>query len=581
MPPQKAQQTERLMQIESAVRSALSRAPDAGKHHYALGQILARRGRHLDALASFEKTIQLRPQWSSAYIRAGEMLARLGRLEEGLRALERAVRLKPDHARARRQLGHLYAFLGKYAKAASAYQRALRIEPLHAVTHMALGTSLQNGGDFHAAARCYRRAIDLDPGLADAHSNLATALQGLGLPDEAEPVFRKALELAPDHTHALAGLASILEIQARFHEGLALIAHHATRESADIELITTYARLKNRLGEHREGIRTLEGALRKGPVGSAQRRRMHFVLGDCYDAVSEFESAFSHYRAGNILKPGRFDPDNHRAQIETLIRTFDGAFVSRPTQRNPGSEKLVFIVGMPRSGSSLVEQILAAHPDIHACGERDDIAKLVMSLDHEGRESGGYPRCLAAITSARLETAAQAYLTRNSAEQGEALRITDKSPGNFLHLGLIERLFPACRIVHCVRHPLDTGLSCYFQDFAGQTVPFAQNLEHIGIYYREYRRIMSHWQNTLSLPIMDVHYEELVAEPERIAREMVGFLGLEWSDNCTRHHEIERVVLTASSAQARRPVYQHSVRRFRNYEQFLAPLRHGLGSASS
>jgi hypothetical protein len=240
------------------------------------------------------------------------------------------------------------------------------------------------------------------------------------------------------------------------------------------------------------------------------------------------------------------------------------------------SEQPVFIVGMPRSGTSLVEQILSCHRGVHAAGELRDVGKLVASL---GLRFQGEDDVLPGLDSGSLNAAAGRHLERLRGLGGNAKRLTDKMPYNFLHLGLISLLFPRARVIHCLRDPIDTCLSCYFQNFATGNF-FSFDLGNAGLYYRQYERLMAHWRTVLDKPILEVRYEEHVAEPEKVCREMLDFLDLDWDPACLRFHESRRFTNTASRDQVRKPIYTSSSGRWQRYERHLGPLLEALAEAA-
>jgi len=238
------------------------------------------------------------------------------------------------------------------------------------------------------------------------------------------------------------------------------------------------------------------------------------------------------------------------------------------------SERPLFITGMPRSGTTLVEQILSSHPDVHGAGELADIGEMAESLPARLGTQLQFPQCLSHVTTAHLDQLATGYLDTLERLSPDARRVTDKMLG-FIYLGLIELVLPGARIIHCVRDPMDTCLSGYFQDFS-RSHPYSYDLHNLGVYYRSYQKIMHNWKNVLSLPIMEVQYEDMVTNQEVTSRKVIDFCGLEWDERCLDFHKNERFVGTASYNQVRRPMYKTSLGRWKKYEQFLEPLKKAL-----
>ncbi|MGH8496473.1 MAG: tetratricopeptide repeat-containing sulfotransferase family protein [Gammaproteobacteria bacterium] len=466
---------------------------------------------------------------------------------------------------------------GDYAAAAAAFRRLLQRAPRNAVIWVALGAALQLQGRNRQACASYERAIALDPRQLDAQSNLGTVLQAMRRIGEAAECFRAALRIDPRHLPALAGLAASFDWLGRYGEGLELLEPIVAEGVAHAEVVLSYTSLLLHAGRYEEGAQIIERALATHGDAPAIRQRMHFRLADLYDRLGRHEDAFRHYRRGNELKGAHFDAAALRTEVDSIIGVFTRAALgdlARASAREPAP---LFIVGMPRSGTSLVEQVLAAHPDVHAAGELELVPGLVTHLGADGRP---WPQSARRLTANALDALA-ADFRRAAAFPGEGIRrVTDKTPGNFLFLGLIEMLFPNARIVHCRRDPLDVCLSCYFQNFGGVALPFSYDLGDIGAYYREYERLMSHWRKVSGLPMLDVVYEDLVTDFERSGRALVEFAGLDWHPGCLSFHEIDRPIATMSHAQVRMPVYSTSIGRHRHYERHLGPLKDALAATT-
>lgn len=311
-----------------------------------------------------------------------------------------------------------------------------------------------------------------------------------------------------------------------------------------------------------------------------RRAALHFALGRLLDRRDDIDGAFRHYHAGNRIKAALapFDAAAHAAYTDRLIEIFDQRFFAERAGFGSPSERPVFIVGMPRSGSTLVEQILSCHPDVTAAGEHDEMRRIARRLPEAVESTARFPDCVAAITpdiAAGLAAAYLASLERLDPPPGDARRVADKMLGNFLRLGLIALMFPNARVIHCRRDPLDTALSCYVQSFE-RGMRFTYDLAHLGIAYRHYERLMAHWRRALPLAMLDVQYEALVADQEGTSRQIVDFCGLDWDPCCLAFHEKERQVRTASFWQVRQPLYASSVGRWRRYEAHLGPLIEAL-----
>jgi hypothetical protein len=325
------------------------------------------------------------------------------------------------------------------------------------------------------------------------------------------------------------------------------------------------------MGRGKEALVHLADLARKEGLAGHQRLAIHFTLGDLLDDIGEHEKAFAQYDRANRLRSVEYTAEGRKREVDRLIEVFSEENLKSMPDSGRDTEQPVFIVGMPRSGTSLVEQIVATHPDVIGAGELQDIG--LMSIDMgRNKEQILYPDCVLRMDARELKGWSKVYLETLRRISRHIPRITDKMWQNFEHLGLIQLLFPRARVIHCRRSPMDTGLSCYFQSFGTAGPPFSYDLGHIGAYYNEYRRLMDHWQEVSSLAILDVDYEELVDDIEGQSRRMIEFLGLEWDPACLLFYENPRLVRTASHAQVRKPVYTSSIGRAVNYRNHLGPM---------
>lgn len=433
----------------------------------------------------------------------------------------------------------------------------------------AAGRNEEAAGYFHAAA-------DLRP-TAALLNDLAWALNGCGRLEEALSRFDAALKLDPRSGAALAGRANVLESMSRVEEARAA-SRSAVEVAADNpSAAVVFARLHRAAGTRQEAIRVLETALRGTGAAPSQRASMLFTLGSLKDAAGDFDGAFACFRDANALGAGGFDAADYRRVMQEVMDVFSRVNMPKLARSSIHDPAPVFILGMPRSGTSLVEQILASHPAIHGGGELDDLTHTVLNAPRilGLGAAARFPSCFLGLGVEGVDRLARMYLDRIHALGGTAARVTDKMPRHFAILGAIDRLFPGARVVHCVRDPIDTCFSCY-STHLGPAHSYTNRLSDLAAVYRVYRTMMDHWRRVISLPVLEVRYEALVEQTEPGARSLVEFVGLPWDDRCLRFHENTRIVHTASIDQVRRPIYRTSVQRWRNYESHLGELIEGL-----
>jgi Flp pilus assembly protein TadD len=525
------------------------------------------------------------PRHAHALHLLGVVRYRRGQLAEALVYLRLAARFDSTNAGLYSNLGMTHAALGQFTEAIAQYRESLRLNPHHAEAHNNLGIVLAGLGRFDEAIMHYRAALQLNAGDAAVHNNLAVVLLERGAVADAELHYREALRLKADYPAALNNLAALL-----IQRGLPGEAIACCRESLrlDPDTVAAYTQLGD-LAAHGlyqftdAELHRMEDLLQVGRLAPEHASQLHFILAAHRDRQGQLDQAFAHYRQANEWKREvfrqknlAFDPTRHRHFIDELIATFDQAFFERVRSFGVDTEMPIFIVGMPRSGSTLVEQILSSHPQVVSGGELRDLAEIVSSPPTDGGPH--YPVRLANLNGMTARTLAERYLARLSSLGEGAARVLDKMPHNYLHLGCIAALFPHARIIHCRRDPMDVCLSCYFQNFTW--VNYKCSLEDLGFYYRQYERLMQHWREVLPSRICEVEYEELVRNQDQVSRRLVAFCGLDWDDRCLYFHENSRTVQTASKLQVRRPIYASSVYRWKRYESHLQPLKQVLAATS-
>lgn len=472
---------------------------------------------------------------------------------------------------------------GNLKQAEALYGKILQQHPGQPDALNLLGVMATSVGQPEVAIDLISQAVTQLPHEPDFHGNLAAAYQAAGRLPDAVRHYREAIRLNPAAVNQYLFLSDALQEQGDLEEALAL-SLQSLRVNPDSAL--AYCSLGELAGH---GCYTLTDAdvqhvqelLDAGRQSPQDASLLYFTLAAHWERSGRFDQAFACYRQANDLKQQvyrsanqSFDQAKHRALIDSLLAVFSPEFVQRVRNFGIDSATPVFIVGLVRSGTSLVEQILASHPEVHGAGERKDIDQLTTNLHKQFPGSAAYPACVPHLDPGLARNLAYGYLQRLARPAGTASRITDKMPHNYLHLGLIAMLFPRARIVHCRRKPLDVCASAYFQNFKWQ--PHTASLDDIAFHHGQYERLMDHWRRVLRLPIHEVDYEQLVADQEAVSRELVAFCGLEWHERCLSFYRTERVVQTASKLQVRRPIHDRSVGRWVPFQAHLQPLRLAL-----
>ena len=552
--------------------------PEHARAHYHLGLVLNQLGRPERAAEHLRKSVFLSPDHRAAQIHLGDTLTQIGRLEEAARAYIGALALQSDDIAVTIKLGNAYLAAQLFADAAELYERTLSLLP-HNAPHNAvllrhLGSVLHRMGQTRRAMDCLQKAIGLRPDYARARIDLALVYRQLERTAEAMREIQEAIHYMPDDVDAHISLALTLRQEGRMglasrhlsqflsiQPGCGAAYYHLSMIRPPLELIPRIRKLLD------------DPAL---PEDDA----IHclFALGNVFDSHAAADLAFEHYRRANALKRRAlaYDSRDNTRRFEKLIETYSEAFFEHTRGLGCDSDLPVFIVGLPRSGTTLVEQILASHGSIHGAGELESFAGVNHAIAHRFRADRPAPECMSLIDQEIVDEFSARYLDELRLRSKTAARVLDKLPGNFVRIGLIKTLFPNAYIVHCSRNPLDTCLSLYFHYFQALTCSF--DLRELGQYYLDYRRLMDHWTSTFPNGIFELRYEELVRDTEAVSRELVHYLDLPWDERCLEFYKNTRAVMSPSNIQVRHPVYQAAVERWKRYEKHLQPLIDVLGT---
>jgi tetratricopeptide (TPR) repeat protein len=572
----------RLDEAEGCFRRALFIRPDFAEAHNHLGDVQLQFGRFDDAVVSCRRALAINPELAEAHQNLGKVLTRLGRFDEAAASCSRALELRPQFADAHNTLGNALLKLARLDDALASFQRALQFSPTFAEARVNLANALRSIGRLDAAVAGYREALRIRPDFVSAHIELGTALRLQRRTAESEASCRNALELDPKSTAAFAVLAESRADEGRFAEAEELFQRVISIDPDSVEAWAGIARLRRMSVADGDWLAAAQ-RLAEQPHPPQRELSLRYAIGKYFDDIEDSENAFLNYKRANELAK-RSGPAYDRTlmsrTVDLIIHSHDRNWVGETRQAANPSARPVFIVGMLRSGTTLAEQILASHPAIFGAGELTfwgtqsaaAIARASTAAAPGAAATGARPTKIE-IEGAALARWSDDYLEHLQRLSPRAVRVVDKFPTNFLFLGLIHAALPRARIIHMRRNAIDTCLSIYFQQLEAANA-YANDLDDLAHYYREYRRLMQHWRTVLPGDAMlEVPYEGLAQSLPVWSRRMLDFVDVPWDPRCLDFHQTVRSVVTASRWQVRQRISATSVNRWRRYERFVAPLK--------
>jgi tetratricopeptide (TPR) repeat protein len=593
---------------------ALALRPNFVVAHSNLGIALRDLGRKDEALEHFRRAVELDPAFAPAQTNLGQTLQDSGNAEEALPHCQEAVRLDPNSAVLHHNLGNTLRVLERLVDAKVSYLEALRLDPKLALSNAHLGLVLHKEGqladglvwlkkavelepgniDFWQwlaelydemeesaeSIPCWERVVALDPDRASAHLSLGWALQDESRFDEAREHYDDAIRLQPDFAAAFLNLGGLQEelgdMAAAERSFRTALEKQSTFALPHARLATL---LRSKLPE--ADLAALEERLKDDKLAEGPRARLLFAFAHALDGKGEYARAAECLREGNALtlETNRtrkdYAPAEHERFVDGLLGAFDRDLFARLAGVGLETQRPVFVFGLPRSGTTLIEQVLASHSQVYGAGELRLARRSFEGVPGVLGRSGAPRDNVAFLDPPAVIRLAETHLERLAAiDNGESARIADKMPDNYMYIGLLSIMFPRAVFIHCKRDLRDIAVSCWMTDF--RSIRWSNDQESIGARFRQYHRVMSHWKQVLPAPILDVNYEDTVADLESTARRLIAACGLEWETACLDFHQTERPIRTASVMQVRQPVYQRSVARWKNYEPALAELFAGL-----
>jgi len=549
--------------------------PKLESAHFQLGKALAAVGRGPEADAAFERSFALSPS-RGMMARAAEH-HKAGRLEEAEQLCRRVLQKEPRHVDALRMLGLIAAAAGDLDEAEKLLSQAIDVAPDHVGAMFELGRVLKELERPDDAIAIYQQLIKLQPDNHRAHYRLAGALAPAALNEQSAAAYRRCLELAPEHAGAWLGLGHMLKTLGQQQEGIDAYRRCLALEPEFGEAYFSLANLKTYHFDDAE-IAAMQERLASDTVRDASRVNFLFALAKAYEDRKDYQTAWQYYAEGNAKQRQlvSYDPVLTETINDELVDFFSAEFFAQHSGSGCPDASPIFILGMPRSGSTLLEQIIASHSQVEGTSELPYIGRITKSLNRNRADGMHYPQVLGELEARHFARLGQNYLDMAQLHRVEGTpHFIDKMPNNFPSVGLIHTILPNARIIDARRHPLDACTGNLRQLYArGQAFSYDQT--DIGEYYLQYQRLMDHWDEVLPGKVLHVQYEEVVNNLEAQVTRILEFLGLPWEDACLNFHDTERAIRTASSEQVRQPIYNSGVGFWRHYESHLEELQEVL-----
>lgn len=531
------------------------------------------------AVALYRQALALQPNYTEAANNLGAVLTEMEDPEDALKILAKVVQARPNYPEAHNNIGNAFVALENFQKAELAFSNAARLRPAYGEAYEGLARCAQEMRNLAKAEQYAQKAIALNPGRAEAYCLLGRVYAEDSFPEQATAAFEKSLSLDPKLTSAHLGKGRLLMEGGKMEE-----AEQCFRQALALDPDSMAPRLSlaqvRKATEDDENLKTLLDLGKTiSEMPETRAMSLHFALGKALEDVKRYDEAFPHFLAGCQLKRKRieYSADNNTLITDNICKTFSAELIKNLGGAGSSSDAPIFVLGMPRSGTTLTETIIASHPDVYGAGELPDM--LQIAARPMGTPPVGYPLNLQFATKADLTLMGEQYIRQLQKRAPNAKHITDKMPANYLALGLIHLMLPNAKIVHIQRNPVDTCLSNFTRMFHKSQYQ-SYDLRELGRYYRDYLKVMAHWREALPAgSFYEVSYEKLVQNQDEESRKLITYCGLSWNDACLSPDKTERNVKTASVTQVRQPVYTSSVGRWRVYEKFLGPLLEELGDA--
>jgi tetratricopeptide (TPR) repeat protein len=549
---------------------AVAAVPRRSATRTALARALLESGHRSESEEMLKTAFELDPE-KAAISRAEDALAH-GRKDEAEKTLRDLLAKNPDHAVALRLLARIAVDAGRFRAARKMLERSIELAPNVLVGWTDLASVYMKQDRYDRALEAVQKAIEIDPRMPHSFVVRGNILTRAQRHEESLEAYRQALEVSPANAGALSGMGHVLKTIGRQKESIETYRDCIRKHPAFGEAYWSLANLKTFEFDPQE-VEVMEQMVARPDLPDEPKVNFHFSLGKHYENEGQFEQAFDHYRAGNDLRRSReiYDPVQTQVVHDRIINVFSSRFFAEREGWGDPDPSPILIVGLPRSGSTLIEQILSSHSQVEGTMELPDMGRAINELNRRSPPRTEYPEAVLKLDRQQAAALGAGYIESTMRYRSGAPYFIDKMPNNFATVGLLRLILPNARVINARRHPLDSCLGSYKQlFFNGQS--FTYDLFELGQYYLQYQRLMDHWHAVLPGRVLDVRYEEMVLDQEAQTRRLLDFLGLPWEDQCLRFYETERAVNTASSEQVRQPIYTRALNFWRNYGPYLGEL---------
>jgi tetratricopeptide (TPR) repeat protein len=513
-----------------------------------------------------------------ALLMRGALLGQMGQIDKAITDIEKSIRLNDKNDSAFATLAYLYERKEDDQKALELCRNAISLDSnnkdaINLLVQICkrLGDEMLSKSMLDEADDFYRSALKYQKNDTGLLYKMVLVARGKGRIENSIKLAESVINIDPNHIRAKAHIASSYELIGNTEKGNQLIEalFHDYPDHPLVNII--FAQYALRSNKQEEGISALSRILHRHDIQEYDLISINMFLGKLYDSIGEYKSAFKYIKRANDMLADDYDPRTYQYYISELINYFSKEKYSSIPESDNTSDELIFIMGMPRSGTSLIEQIISSHSSVFGAGELANVQNIANSLQANERLLNNYPACLDEVSTNIMNKLADQLISDTRKENTDSIKIIDKLPHNFHYIGLIHKLLPNAKLINCTRDARDTCLSCYFQYFTGYH-PYSNNLRALGIHYLEYERLMSHWTKELNIPVLTISYEDIVSDTRNEVERILNYIDLDWEEQCMEFYKQKRQVATASYNQVNKQIYSSSIGRWKNYKNDISEL---------